>query len=83
MKMIPNGIINQLTEFVRLARLNSYNAKFKAEKVANIKSSYDLIQRFISEPVATPLCSSQPEVVDVFDVDAFVGEWFQVIIFPN
>lgn len=41
------------------------------------ESSYARMQKFLSAPL-TPLCTPQPEVMGDFEVDAFMGQWYEV-----
>lgn len=41
-----------------------------------------MIQNLISQP-SSPLCNPKPVPVSDFNLDAFMGQWYQVIISNN
>ncbi|CAK5074385.1 unnamed protein product [Meloidogyne enterolobii] len=50
----------------------------KSDKRAGINtSSYDVLRGLLSQPVL-PLCSSPPQLIEHFNLDAFMGQWFEV-----
>nr|CAD2190320.1 unnamed protein product [Meloidogyne enterolobii] len=51
----------------------------KSDKRAGINtSSYDVLRGLLSQPVL-PLCSSPPQLIEHFNLDAFMGQWFEVM----
>uniref|UniRef100_A0A914ZFJ9 Lipocalin domain-containing protein n=1 Tax=Parascaris univalens TaxID=6257 RepID=A0A914ZFJ9_PARUN len=51
-----------------------------AQKSA-IGENLEMIQNLITQP-SSPLCHPKPVPVDEFDVDAFMGQWYQVFYSP-
>ncbi|KHN88480.1 hypothetical protein Tcan_06411 [Toxocara canis] len=51
-----------------------------AQKAA-IGENLEMIQNLITQP-SSPLCNPKPVPVDEFDVDAFMGQWYQVMYSP-
>lgn len=74
----PSELDQVLTQWILEHSPNSIS---KAQKRFNkIETPYEAIQNFIAQSVQ-PFCNPQPEVVQSFDVKAFMGQWFQVKIF--
>jgi hypothetical protein len=48
----------------------------KLERKANRDSSYNIMKQLLSQPVV-PLCTPKPEIIAKFDIDAFMGQWFE------
>ncbi|VDN17418.1 unnamed protein product [Gongylonema pulchrum] len=48
---------------------------------AAIGENLEMIQNLITQP-SSPLCNPKPVPVEEFDVDAFMGQWYQVMYSP-
>uniref|UniRef100_A0A0K0EX45 Lipocln_cytosolic_FA-bd_dom domain-containing protein n=1 Tax=Strongyloides venezuelensis TaxID=75913 RepID=A0A0K0EX45_STRVS len=48
---------------------------------AAINENLEMIQNLIIQP-ASPLCNPKPVPVDDFNIDAFMGQWYQVVHSP-
>lgn len=72
----PSEIDHVITQWILDHSSNTIN---KAQKQRNnkINTPYEIIQKFITQSVQ-PLCNPQPEVVQNFNINAFMGQWFQV-----
>uniref|UniRef100_A0A1I7ZB72 Lipocln_cytosolic_FA-bd_dom domain-containing protein n=1 Tax=Steinernema glaseri TaxID=37863 RepID=A0A1I7ZB72_9BILA len=48
---------------------------------AAIGENLEMIQNLITQP-SSPLCNPKPEPVSSFNIDAFMGQWYQVVYSP-
>lgn len=52
-----------------------------ASEIVNNKANAALIQNLLTQP-NSPLCNPKPEPVETFNLDAFMGKWYQVLYSP-
>ncbi len=53
----------------------------KIADAANLRSNVALVQQILTQP-DSPLCNPKPYPVTTFDVDAFMGTWYQTLYSP-
>jgi len=52
-----------------------------ASEIVNNKANAALIQNLLTQP-NSPLCNPKPAPVETFNVDSFMGKWYQVLYSP-
>ncbi|TMS37221.1 hypothetical protein L596_004198 [Steinernema carpocapsae] len=86
--MISNVLYNALTN--KAVQENSTDVvetnsstpiTLTAAQQAAIGENLEMIQNLITQP-SSPLCNPKPEPVSVFNIDAFMGQWYQVVYSP-
>uniref|UniRef100_A0A0R3RWD4 Lipocalin domain-containing protein n=1 Tax=Elaeophora elaphi TaxID=1147741 RepID=A0A0R3RWD4_9BILA len=79
-KALTSGSI-QTNESTENTGSKSTSLTLTPAQQAVIGENLEMIQNLITQP-SSPLCNPKPVPIEEFDVDAFMGQWYQVMYSP-
>ncbi|KAF7636199.1 hypothetical protein Mgra_00004458, partial [Meloidogyne graminicola] len=76
-KYLQKSELDQILTELLMENTPKYITKNEKKSGINI-SSYDILNGLISQPII-PLCSTPLQLINNFNLDAFMGQWFEVM----